>query len=372
MKNIKYLISLGAFLFSACGGSGEFSTQTSTLNQAHASQMGGAIQTELSLSRSVSTFAGSSTGSIDGTGTSAKFNQPYGITTDGTNLYVADYLNFVIRKVVIATGAVTTIAGTTGRSGYADGTGASARFYLLNSITTDGANLYISDNCMIRKMELASGLVTTLAGLSGTAGTADGVGASARFSAGLHGITTDGTNLFVVDNSNFSVRKIVIASGYVTTLAGTAGSGGSLDGTGISAKFYFPSGITTDGTNLFVSDQFSIRKIVIATGEVTTFAGSSQIRGSNDGIGTAASFSGTSGITMDGTSLFVADSFNCTIRKITIATGEVSTLAGNPTVLGATDGIGPAATFNGPYGITTDGSSIFITDIGNARIRRIN
>lgn len=335
--------------------------------------MGGAIQTNLpSLAQSVSTFAGSSTGSIDGNGTAAKFNLPYGITTDGTNLYVADYINNTIRKVVIATGAVTTIAGAAGSSGSTDGTGISARFSNLHAITTDGINLYVTDTGTIRKINIASVVVTTLAGSPTGSGRVDGTGTSARFASGLYGITTDGTNLFVVENSSFTIRKIVIASGVVTTLAGTVGSGGHLDGIGTSAKFIFPNGITTDGTNLFVSDQETIRKVVIATGAVTTLAGSAGSMGAIDGIGSAARFRGLSGITMDGTNLYVADSGNCTIRKVVIATGSVSTLAGTPLVLGALDGIGPAASFNDPYGVTTDGTSIFATDIVNTRIRRIN
>jgi len=107
-------------------------------------QMGGSFQgVELSLSTAVTTLAGTgSSGSANGTGTSASFNYPRGITTDGTNLYVADKSNHLIRKIVISTGAVTTLAGT-GSSGSANGTGTSASFYYPNGITTDGTNLYV-------------------------------------------------------------------------------------------------------------------------------------------------------------------------------------------------------------------------------------
>lgn len=366
-KWILFPMLLG-FLLSACGGGG---SSTSEDTQVNANQMGGAIQTNLSsLSLSVSTLAGSSTGSVDGTGTAAKFYHPVAITTDGKNLYVADNLNCTIRKVDIATGAVTTIAGTAGISGYGDGIGASARFRILTSITTDGINLYIADDCMIRKMNLASGIVITLAGSPSARGTADGVGASARLSPSLYGLTTDGTNLYATDAFAFTIRKIVIASGVVTTLAGSAGNTGSLDGIGNSARFAFPLGITTDGTNLFVSDHYTVRKMVIATGEVTTLAGAAVSAGSNDGIGSSARFDGVTGITTDGANLYVTD-FGCTIRRINIATGVVTTLAGTPSVNGSTDGIGPSASFNNPFGITIDGTSIFVTDVGNQRIRQI-
>ena len=119
------------------------------------SQLGGSIQgTELSLSTAVTTLAGSSSGNTDATGTSARFNQPMGITTDGTNLYVVDYGNNRIRKIVISTGVVTTLAGGSS-SGNTDATGTSASFYKPMGITTDGTNLYDADshNHRIRKIE---------------------------------------------------------------------------------------------------------------------------------------------------------------------------------------------------------------------------
>ena len=119
-------------------------------------QMGGSFQgVELSLSTAVTTLAGTgSSGSANGTGTSASFYRPVGITTDGTNLYVADYSNHLIRQIVISTGVVTTVAGT-GSSGSANGTGTSASFYNPIGITTDGTNLYVADitNHLIRKIE---------------------------------------------------------------------------------------------------------------------------------------------------------------------------------------------------------------------------
>ena len=118
-------------------------------------QMGGSFQgAELSLSTAVTTLAGTgSSGSSNGTGTSASFYRPAGITTDGTNLYVADRYNYLIRKIVISTGVVTTVAGT-GSSGSANGTGTSASFDKPYGVTTDGTNLYVADyyNYLIRKI----------------------------------------------------------------------------------------------------------------------------------------------------------------------------------------------------------------------------
>jgi uncharacterized alkaline shock family protein YloU len=172
--------------------------------------------------------------------------------------------NNTIRKIVISTGMVSTIAGTAGVSGATDGTGAAASFGISNAIVTDGANLFVSDssNQLIRKVVISSGVVTTIAGTAGTLGTEDGPGADARFNYPT-GITTDGANLFVTDMFSSTIRKIVISTGMVTTIAGAATISGVTDGNNVVARFYWPTGITTDGTSLFITDSGNslIRKI---------------------------------------------------------------------------------------------------------------
>lgn len=354
------------------GGISSTSADTFTMN----ALMGGAVQgDQLSLASTVTTVAGkaSRAGSNDGTGTAARFANPAGIATDGTNLYVADALNSTIRKIVIATGTVSTIAGSAGSYGSNDGIGTAATFSLPYGITTDGTNLYVADsqNRKIRKIVIASGMVSTLAG-SGTSGSADGTGTSATFSY-PRGITTDGTNLYVADSGGNTIRKIEIATGIVTTIAGSAGVSGSADGVGTAARLSGPYGITTDGTNLYVADSGNntIRKIEIATGVVTTIAGTPLSPGSTDGTGSTARFYRPLGITTDGASLYVSDSNNYTIRKVVIATGTVTTLAGSVGTFGSTDGTGAAAKFNLPCGITTDGTSLYVADYNNDTIRRI-
>ena len=157
MKKILHviLITLFSFTIISCSEDKEESTTdtTATSDTTSTSQMGGAIQgTELSLSTAVTTLAGSSEGSTDATGTSASFKSPNGITTDGTNLYVTEG-NHRIRKIVISTGVVTTLAGSS--SGSTDATGTSASFNNPIGITTDGTNLYVTDtnNHRIRKIE---------------------------------------------------------------------------------------------------------------------------------------------------------------------------------------------------------------------------
>lgn len=348
---------------SGCGGGNSNSPKV---------QMGGAVQgSPLLLTGAVTTITGTP-GGIDGLGAAATFAYPQGITTDGANLYVADSSNNTIRKIVISSGAVTTLAGSVGVAGSADGTGASARFSWPRDLTTDGANLYVTDlgNNTIRKIDISTGAVTTLAGTAGATGATDGIGAAARFYDPI-GITTDGTNLYVTELGN-TIRKIAISTGAVTTLAGTAGVSGSADGTGAAATFFGPAGIATDGTNLYVTDGWNrtIRKIVISSGAVTTLAGTAGATGATDGIGAAARFYGPGGIATDGTNLFVTDYGN-TIRKIVISTGVVTTLAGTATVRGWADGTGAEAIFSGPRGIITDGTNLYVTEYDNNTIRKI-
>ena len=318
----------------------------------------------------VTTLAGStlSSGVVDGTGSDARFFAPFGITTDGTNLYVVD--SMVIRKIEVATGKVTTLAGHGGLPAISDGTGSAASFNSPTSITTNGTNLYVADSCTIRKVVIATGEVTTLAGSAVTSGTADGIGPAARFSL-PRGITNDGINLYVTDSYNYTIRKVVIATGEVTTLAGKAGLSGTTDGTASAARFSNLKGITTDGTNLYATDGNTIRKVAIATGEVTTLAGSVGANGSTDGLGLAAQFDDPCGLTTDGTNLYVADSINCTIRKVVINTGEVTTFAGGSESSGTSDGTGSSAQFNAPSGVTTDGKNLFVADLGNHTVRKL-
>jgi hypothetical protein len=330
----------------------------------------------------VTTLAGAAgtAGSADGTGTAASFNYPKGIVVSDSQgeLFVADTQNHTIRKIVIATGAVTTLAGSPADCGSTDGTGAAARFNLPSTMVGDGlGNLFVADSASqaIRKVVIATGEVTTLAGSWGSYGSTDGIGAKARF-YDPYGITSDGAgNLFVTEDMNNTIRKVVIATGEVTTLAGSPLSPGSTDGIRASARFNGPMGVSSDGAgNLFVADfsNATIRKVVIATGEVTTFAGSPPLSGSTDGMGTNARFSIPGDLTSDGAgNLFVADSYNYTIRKIVIATGEVTTLAGSRRD-GSNDGIGTTASFDEPWGITGDrAGDLFVADSVNSTIRKI-
>ena len=327
----------------------------------------------------------------DGIGTSARFSEPSGVVSDGTNLYVTDSGNNTIRKIVIATREVSTFAGSPGVTGSADGIGSAAQFNSPTGITIDkaGSYLYVSDsgNNTIRKIVVATREVSTLAGSPGAGGSTDGIGAAARF--GLPGgmaVDNTGRNLYVVDSLFETIKKIVIETREVSTLAGSADTAGSTDGVGSAALFYGPTGIVIDstGNHLYLTDSGNntIRKIVIATREVSTFAGSARSTGSTDGVGSAALFYGPIGIAIDSTdsNLYVADLYSETIRKIVIATQEVSTFAGSAGSTGSTDGVGSAARFgfnlgslfsNTPYVAIDNSGSLYVADFGNSSVRRI-
>jgi len=331
----------------------------------------------------VTTFAGrfGVPGSDDGTGTTARFSSPTGITAAGNFLYVCDTGNHTIRKIVVSSGVVTTLAGIPGVSGSVDGTGSAARFSSPTGIAKDGAaigtTLFVADtgNHIIRKVTDA-GAVTTFAGLAGNSGPDDGVGGAARFSS-PQGIALVGTSLvYVADTGNHTIRKIVVAGavGDVTTLAGTAGTPGDADGSGSAALFRSPAGMASDGNSLFVCDagNHTVRNVT-QSGVVTTLAGSARNAGFADGTGTAARFDGPAGIgTIGGGSslLYVADTGNHAVRRLT-AGGVATTLAGNPPHAGRTDGIGSAARFSGPAGIAQIGDDLFVADPGNHTIRKI-
>jgi hypothetical protein len=378
------------------------------------------------------TLAGQTTGWFDGTGGAALFNLPFGVATDADgNLYVADTVNDTIRKVT-SSGVATTLAGLAGSQGAADGAGQAARFYYPSGVAVDGSNnVYVADsyNQTIRKVTPA-GVVTTLAGLAGTAGSVDGPGSRARFN-GPQSVAVDAAgNVYVADSSNSAIRKITPAGvvstlagklgvsgtndaasgaaarfnqpygvaldtngnvyvadtfnetirkitpgGAVTTLAGLPGSSGTTDGTNSAARFNLPCSVAVDGgDNVYVADfrNNTIRQVSPA-GVVITLAGSAGNLGSANGTGSGARFYQPRGVAADRNgNVYVADSYNSTIRKVTTPGAVVTTLAGTAAAAGSADGAGSAAQFNFPCGVAVDGAgTVYVSDLRNNTIRQI-
>ncbi len=281
----------------------------------------------------------------------------------------------------------TTLAGQAGVRGYSDGTGAAAHFRLPQGITVDGSgNLYVADteNYTIRKITPA-GVVSTLAGLPealdipnsipitvATEASQNGTGSAATIPG--NGIVVDGSgNLWVAAGG--TIRKVTPA-GVVTTFAGGGGGSSpppSADGMGTAAVFGGANGIAIDsGGNLYVADtnNDTIRKIT-PDSNVTTLAGVPQQFGDVDGTGSAARFNAPAGIAVDASgNLYVTETSGYVIRKVTPA-GAVTTLAGTPGVVGSADGTGAAAQFASLNAICIDaGGNLYVTD-ANTTIRKV-
>lgn len=280
-------------------------------------------------------FAGSATfsGSLDGFGNLARFNGPRGLAKDRMGfIYVADTQNHVIRRISPG-GEVITFAGVAGQPGLVNGCGSEVRLNLPRGLVVDlNGVIYVADtgNRVIRAVT-SEGKVTTLAG-SGSSGTADGTGASASF-VSPSGITiaSDGS-LYVTDSGAHTIRKVTL-KGVVTTLAGKAGVAGAVNGTGTGAQFNSPSGITIYndkklGEYLVVADSSNhcLRKVFIKSKAVTVLAGALGVSGDSDGLPVNSRFNTPRGVAVDAKGTFyVTDSGNGSIRQISTL-GIVTTL----------------------------------------------
>lgn len=332
----------------------------------------------------VTTLAGvaNSPGSSDGAGSIARFRSPTGIWGDGVSLYVSDTGNATIRKVAIATGAVTTLAGQAGVFGSSNGTGTAATFSAPRGIWGSGNSLYIADRSHIRRLDLSTLQATIFAGSPGLdSGSSDSASfcsypelcrQTATFTD-LHAMWGDSLNLYVSDYVGFTIRKLEFATGRVTTIAGQ--TFGYADGHARDARFYYPEAIWGDGTNLYIADQSAVRRLDLSTSVVSTIAGSASNSGSVDGAGASARFSLLTGIWGDGASLYLANYNSDTIRRIfsPATSGIISTVAGNGTYGFSGDGsVATSASLSHPTDIAVDvGGNIFIADSDNNRIRKV-
>ena len=330
-------------------------------------------------------------GGDGGPATAASLKAPQGLAIDTSgNLYVADTGNCVVRKIS-TTGTITTIAGTVGlcfgASPFGDGGPAtSAVLNLPYGVAVDGVgNLYIADsgNCRIRKV--ASGTITTYAGSNACGYSGDGGSATAATLSGPQGVGVDaGGTVYIADTGNCLVRKVF--GGTISLVAGhlivvnpgppqVLGGKCAFDGDGLTATLsamYGPTGVAVSGGNVYISDTGNCLVRVVTGGLLNTFAGSGSCGfGGDSGAATAAQLNLPGGIAFNTAgSLFIADAANCRLRMV--ASGTISTVAGNGVCGFGGDG-GPTAksVLHGPTGVAVFGSTVYIADTGNCRVRQI-
>ena len=241
-------------------------------------------------------------------------------------------------------------------------------------LATDGRTVFVSNsrNNTIGAIDAASKSIRILAGKLFQQGSNDGVGDSARFNS-PDGMAISGQDLYLCDTDNSDIRKVNIGSGTVTTITGTANIGGTEDGTGSGAHFNLPTQIATDGTTLYVADSGnnSIRRITLADMKVKTIAGQPGTAGKTEGTPDKSQFSGPRGIAVDKKAIYVADTGNDVIRKIDLSTLQTSTIAGTGAE-GDKDGPALEAQFNNPGALCTDGTTLYVLDADNHSIRKID
>ncbi|MCU0424161.1 MAG: IPT/TIG domain-containing protein [Candidatus Kapabacteria bacterium] len=300
--------------------------------------------------------------SIDGIGQAATLQAALGLVRIGNFLYFTEGNGNQIRRIDLTTGEMTTIA-----------TG----LILPVGLCTDGTDLYFCNQTShtVHKLTVSTEIVSLLAGTLFMNGTNDGTGTAARFFR-PSGICFTGGNLYVADRDNHCIRRVTLG-GVVTTLAGDGMMPGAFaDGTGAAARFNSPEGICTDGTNLFVGDKDNhrVRKVVIGTGVVTTLAGTGTAGGTNGAALTTAQFNQPSGVAVDPAgNVYVAEWSGHRIRYISAASNYVFTLAGTG-VAGFSDNVPSMAQFSTPFSVLydpTDGN-LFVGELGGRRLRKLD
>ena len=333
--------------------------------------------------------SGTTSGNINGVGTEALFTNPYGVAVDTSGkVIVADQGNHKIRLIYLNRTVVTLAGGSTAgtTSGFINGVGTSALFFHPTGVAVSILGNVIVADYSNRKIRLIypNRTVITLAGGSTdgtTSGSTNGVGTAALFS-GPTGVAVDNSgNVIVVDQGNHKIRLIYPNLSVITLVGGSLGTtAGSTNGIGTAALFYWPDGVAVDTSgNVIVGDQTNHKiRLIYPNLTVITLAGGSTAGATSgfvDGVGTAALFNLPTGVAVDSWgNVIVADQGNNKVRLIypnrTVVTLTVGNSSG--TTSGSTNGVGTAALFWGPTGVAVDSSgNVIVADNGNHKIRLI-
>lgn len=352
----------------------------------------------------ITTIAGIGTFGFSGDGglaTEAQLDTPVAVVLDEAgHLYIADRFNHRVRKIIIPSNEITTVAGSgpvgPGNGSFSgdNGPATNARLNLPTSLALDRlGNLYIADdaNNRIRKIISPTGVITTVAGNgSMTYGGDNGLATAAQLQIPGDIVVDNEGNLYIADSGNNRIRKVIAATGIITTVAGSGPTGlgnGDFSGDGgpaSAALLDYPLRIALDGAgNLYIADanNHRIRKVIAATGSITTVVGSGPPGFGNGGfsgdggLATNARLNFPTGVAVDAMgNLYIADNGNHRIRKVISATGVITTIAGIgvPTYNGDNQ-VATEAALNLPAGVALDknGNFYLIADQDNHRIRKV-
>jgi uncharacterized protein (TIGR03437 family) len=314
----------------------------------------------------------------NGPATSAQLTEPSSVTVDSAgNLYIADTLNFRVRKV--SNGVITTVAGG-GNIVSDNGPATGVQLYEPEGVAVDAdGNLYIADYNRIRKV--SNGVITTVAG-GGNVGSDNGPATGVQLYE-PEGVAVDAAgNLYIADTNNFRVCKV--SNGVMTTVAGNGGFGyGGDNGLAINALFNYPSGVAVDAAgNLFIADYGNNRVREVSNGVITTMAGGGGYGYNGDNIGaTSAQLAYPSGVAVDSAgNLYMAERIGNRIREV--SNGLITTVAGsgplgchipNSGFSGGDDGLATSALLDCPSGVAVDSAgNLYIADTSNHRIRKVS
>jgi RHS repeat-associated protein len=306
-----------------------------------------------------------------------------GVVADPSgNLYIADYENCRVRKVTASTGTITTFAGNSSGCAYTGDGGAatSAGVTLPSGVALDSAgNLYIADENSIRKVTASTGIITTVAG-SGLPGySGDGGPATSALLWAPEAVAVDSAgNLYIADTVNNLIRKVTASTGIITTVAGNGTAGYSGDGVAAtSTELNYPYGVALDSAgNIYIADAGNnrIRKVTVSTGIITTVAGNGNWAFSGDGGPATNAALSPAGIALDSAgNLYIADSENDRIREVTAATGIIFTIVGDGiTGYSGDGGLAIVAELDNPLAVTVSSTGyLYIADESNGRIRAV-
>ena len=261
--------------------------------------------------------------------TITQIDQPHGISVDGKgNVYFSSQLNHRVRKVTASTGIITTIAGT-GSAGYNGDVimASSAQLNNPHGVAVDGpGNVYLTDllNQRVRKVTASTGIITTIAGTGSAGYNGDGIVASNAQLYYPHEVAVDVLgNVYISDTYNHRVRKVTVSTGIISTIAGTGQLGYSGDGImAARAKLNSPNNVAADVSgNIYITDtnNHRVRKVTVSTGIISTIAGTGYGGYNGDGImATSAKLYRPEGIAINGSGdVYIADTYNYRIRLLT-------------------------------------------------------